>query len=395
MNKSRVCAVAVAAALLSVTAYAGQQSPAQRVPTGLALEIVFLKGQPPSLYPVAASQSKQSGGWSGRFGRVAGWKLADGRLPVRAVQVISRLEGGLVKIWVSVLLGRESIEREEPVISYEIGEEEKVVVSELTRFGVEPIEIKVVKVRSHNTFLPQIVNKTQSVTVTDVTPKPATLPAYQLSLQNLSDKSVAALEVEILVGGKKEIIMMPQGIEGRPLIPAGGHYVLMVSGGYQIRPADSANPPDFSRNHDCVINAAVFSDGSYEGDSEPASRFRASVRGRKIQIHRVVALLQEALNSKDDAIVTLQHLKAELSALKTDVDKSEVEPLLGEFPDLPANVKATLNSVMRSSLTSIKKTVSEELDGVEKALMAAPGTSALRSWLLASKERYEHWFSNL
>lgn len=304
------------AALLSVTANARRQSPAQQAPTGLALEIIFLKGQPPSLYPVAGLQAKQSGGWSARFGRVAGWTPPDGILPVRGVQVISRLEAGQVRVWVSVLSGRESIEREEPVTTYSIGEGEKVEVTELTRFGVEPIEIKVVKVRPYVTVLPRVVNKTQSVMVTDIAAKTSTLPSYKLSLQNLSDKSVAALAVEILVGGKKEIIMMPQGVEGRPLISSGEHYELTVSGGYQIRPAYGDNPPDFSRDHDCVIGAAVFSDGSYEGDPEPASRFRASVRGRRIQIQRVVALLQKALSSGDDALVILQLLRVELSALK-------------------------------------------------------------------------------
>ncbi len=69
--------------------------------------------------------------------------------------------------------------------------------------------------------------------------------------------------------------------------------------------------------------------------------------------------------------------------------------LLGEFPNLSANAKATLNSVMRASLTSIKKTVGEEFDVFEKAQVAAPSKYDLRSWLLASKEKYERLLSNL
>lgn len=138
----------------------------------------------------------------------------------------------------------------------------------------------------------------------------------------------------------------------------------------------------------------MFSDGSYEGDAEPASRFSAAVRGRKIQIHRVLALLQEALSSGDDAIVTLQHFRSALSALKTDVDGAEVEELLMEFPGLSANAKASLNFAIRASLSSIKKTVGEELDGFEKAQVAAPNKSQVRSWLLASKEKYERWLAN-
>ena len=138
--------------------------------------------------------------------------------------------------------------------------------------------------------------------------------------------------------------MLRQGEEGRALIPAGNHYKLTVTAAYQSRPAYGDHPPDFSRNHDCVITSAVFRDGSYEGDPVSASRFRATVRGHKIQIPGVVALLQEALSSTDDVGATVRRLRAGLSSLKTDVDESEVKALLGEFPALSANAKTALVS---------------------------------------------------
>jgi len=399
MNKSRACAIAVAAVtLLSTAVHARQQSYAQSAPTGLALEIIYLKGQPPSLYPVASPQAKQSGGWSSRFGRVAGWQLPDGTLPVRAVQVVSRLEGegGLAKIWVSVLLGQELIEREEPVTTYEIGENKKVVVTELTRFGVEPIEIKVVRVAPYITILPLVVGQAPSVLVTGITAKTSTLPSYQLSLQNLSSKNVVALEWYIVIGGKKQIVALPQGAEGRPLIPAGGHYELTVSGAYQIRPTYGGHPPDLTQGHDWVIGAVVFSDGSYEGEPESAAGLRAQFRGRKVQIPKVVALLQGALNSAEpDASATLRRLKDELSALKTDVDVSEMDALLGEFPALPPAAQARLVSAVRVALQGIKKAAIDEVDNFEKAKGTALDKSALRSWLLATKEKYEQWLSRL
>ena len=200
----------------------------------------------------------------------------------------------------------------------------------------------------------------------------------------------------MVLSGKKEIIMLRQGEEGRALIPAGNHYKLTVTAAYQSRPAYGDHPPDFSRNHDCVITSAVFRDGSYEGDPVSASRFRATVRGHKIQIPGVVALLQEALSSTDDVGATVRRLRAGLSSLKTDVDESEVKALLGEFPALSANAKTALNSAMRASLNGIKRTASEELDRFEKVQqVAAPDNSALRAWLLATRVKYEEWLSKL
>ncbi len=396
MNKSFACALVLATAvLLSVVAAAArQQSPAPLAATQLALEIVFLKGQPPSLYPVASQQAKPSGGYATRFGRIVGWQPPEGALPVRAVQVVSRLAENFVRVQISVLSGRESIEREEPVTTVEISEDKQVVINELTRFGVEPIEIKAVRVIPRRTVLPQIVNKTDSLIMTEIIVGTSTLPSYQLSLQNVSTKDIVAMEVNIVLSGKKEIIMMPKGEEGRALIPAGSQYKLVVSGAYQVRPAYGEHPPDFSREHDCVITSALFRDGSYEGDPVSAARFRATVRGQQLQLPRVVALLQEALSSTADVGTTVQRLRAGLSSLKTEADEPTVAALLGEFPDLSANAKTALISVLRAALNSIKKTASEEFDRFEKA-QAAPDKSDWQAWLLATKRKYEEWLSKL
>lgn len=373
-----------AAALLFITINAQPPSSAPLVATQLALEIVFLKGQPPSLYPVASQQAKQSGGYATRFGKVAGWQPPEGALPIRAVQVVSRMEGTIVKVQVSVLSGRESIEREEPVTTIELGENKPAVIAELSRFGVEPIEIKLVRVIPRRTILPQIVNKTESILMIGITAGTSTLPSYQLALQNVSAKDVVALEVNIVLSGKKETIMMPRGEEGRALIPAGGQYKLVVSGAYQVRPAYADHPPDFSRDHDCVIVSAIFRDGSYEGDAFSAARFRATIRGQQVQLRSVVALLQEALRSTEEVGIIVPRLKTGLSSLKIEVDESAVTTLLGEFPDLSANAKAALIPVMRAALSAVKRTASEELDRFEKA-QSTPDKTALRDWLLATK----------
>jgi hypothetical protein len=398
MHQPRICALVITIiALLQAAVYArqqGQARPAPTGPTGLALEIVFLKGQPASLFPVAAPQSKQSGGWSGRFGKVAGWKVTEGTLPVMAVQVQTRLEEGKVKVWVSVLHGQQAIEQEEAVTALELAEGDKVEVKDLTRFGVEPIEIKVVKAPRRAAVLPQVVNKTQTMMMTDMAPNDTTLPSYHIELQNYSNKDVAALRVEIQVGGKQEIIMAPQGTENRPLVPVGMRLNLPVNASYQVRPSYGDHPPDFTQNHDCVIRTVIFSDGSFEGDPEPAADFRAAVVGRKIQLRRVVAQLQEALDFAGGADVALRRLRSGFSDLNVNVEESEAQALLAEFPDLPDKSKAGLISRAKSSLGFIKKTVIEELITFEKE-QPAPDRATFQSWLQARKEKYAGWLSRL
>lgn len=383
------------AALLPVSDYAQQENSTPLMATRLALEITFVKGQPPSLYPVASQQAKPSGGWTLRFGRIADWKPPDGALPVRAVQVESRMDGNLVRVWVSVHLGKEEVEREEPVATLEMSEGKQVVITELTKFGVEPIEIKLVRFFPRTTVLPQIINQTNSVIVNALTAGTSTLPSYQLSLLNVSNKDVVALEVKVLVGGKIEIVILRQGEEGRSLIPAGKEYKLPVSGAYQVRPAYGDHPPDFTRDHDCVINYIGFRDGSFEGNAISASRYSAAVRGQKLQLAAVISLLQVAINSTDDAGVTLQRLKRELASLKNDVEEAQVKALFSVSPALSESVKSGLISEIRAGLTNVKRRASEELYKFEQSQNGMPDKPTVRSGLLTIKEKYEQWLARL
>jgi hypothetical protein len=395
VNRSRAFSLAIALTVFfSGNGIAHQQSPIRQAPTGLALEVTFLKGRSPVLFPVPGPKAKPSGGWSGSFGRFADWQSPDGALPAKAVQVRSRLEGGVVEVQVSVLFGREAHEREELVATYDAALENPLVINDLTRLGIEPIEIKLVKVAQTMAVLPEIINQTKSVFVVGITPVNSTLPSYQLALQNLSSKDVAALYVYVLAGGTRKITTMQQGPEGRPLIPSGGQYELKVPAGYQVQPSDGNHSFDLSQDHECVIGAAVFSDGSYEGDPEPASTFRAFVRGRQVQLRRVVALLQQALDSTDEAKAALQGLKAGLLALTTEEDASEIDGLLSEFSTLPRDAaKANLGMAMRTAMGNIKMTATNQLEAFEKAQGPELEKYVWRLWLFETEGKYQRWLS--
>jgi hypothetical protein len=395
MNKLFKCSAAIVIfVLLAFPANAQQETSAPLVATQLALEITFLKGQPPSLYPVASQQARQSGGYSTRFGKVNGWQLPQGALPVKAVQVVSRMEGDIVRVQVSVLSGRESIEREEPVTIVEFSEGKQVTINELTKFGVEPIEIKLVKVVPRRTVLPQIVNQTESVLVSGIQVGTSTLPSYQLSLQNTSTRDIVAMEVTVVLSGKISTVMVRHGEQGAALIYAGKQYPLTISAAYQVRPSYGEKPPDFSRDHDCVIKSVIFRDGTYEGDKISAARLRAMIKAQQIYLPRVIALLQEALNSTDDGITLKQRLAAGLAALKTEVDESEVKLVFDEFPGLTPNAKTVLSQIMRGGFNGVSRTLREELDRFEKS-QASHEKAAFRDWLLATKNKYEQWKSKL
>lgn len=88
---------------------------------------------------------------------------------------------------------------------------------------------------------------------------------------------------------------MPQGIEGEPLILAGGVSEVMAPGATRATATPGGYDPVEPPNQHIEITMVEFEDGSFEGDIESAASFRAFVKGRKIQLRRLVDVFQAIL----------------------------------------------------------------------------------------------------
>ena len=94
------------------------EQPIAPAPTGLALEITYFKTLPPAYSPVAGSCCKPGGAWYALFGRIPADASQPVSLPVRAVDVRSKVEGEFVRVLVSVFLGDRFHETKEEVATY-------------------------------------------------------------------------------------------------------------------------------------------------------------------------------------------------------------------------------------------------------------------------------------
>ena len=86
------------------------------------LEIFCHRDASSDFQSVPGPNSKFEGGWFGAFGRIPSWQPPAGSLPVRAVNVLSRIEGDAVRINVSVFVGKKAMDKEEPVATYLVRE---------------------------------------------------------------------------------------------------------------------------------------------------------------------------------------------------------------------------------------------------------------------------------
>jgi hypothetical protein len=381
------------AAPLALTQEQQQTRPA---PTGLALEIVFYQGRAPAYQTVPHPEAKPVGAWYALFGHVPSWQPAPDALPVKAVNILPHLEGERVRIVVSVHLGVKFFEREELVATYTVRENETIRVSELTKFGVVPFEIKLVRVNPTIPGPPPVVNKTESLAVTGIEINKSTLPSYKLTLQNLSGKNVAALGAQVLVNGRRRISSMRQGEDGECLIEAGRAYKLYLAAANNAQPTQGGYTPETPPNQEIVITTVVFSDGSYEGDAETAASFRAFQAGRKAQVARLVALLQKASDSTGLTTATaLENLKTQVAALSNEAEAAVVNNLRREFPTFGQTEKRDIKEAVEIALSGVKTDFLKEIQKFETSNEQSTDEKAFRAWLGEQKARYEKWLSNL
>jgi hypothetical protein len=357
---------------------------------GLALEVTYYQGRPPTYHQVIGSTSYAL------FRRVPSWTPPAGSFPVSGVGIVSRLEGDAVRIEVSVVLGVRSEEKVEPVSTHLIHENEKITISELTRFGVEPFEVKVVRFINSRTIQPMVTSQAGSIAVLGIDPKNSTLPSYKVSLRNLSGQNVMAIGVEALLNGQKRLISMPQGKEGLPLIAPGAVYELSTLGARDALLTSEGYRPNSPPIHAIVITVAMFEDNSYEGDAKTAALFRAFMIGRKIQVARLIPLMQAGADpTESDVSAAANRLKTQVSSLSDEAETSEVDRLLKEFPTLGADVKERLKKGIEATLHGVKADLLRDLQKFVNPGSQSLDAQAFQTWLRVNKEKYEKWLSRL
>ncbi|MEO8074136.1 MAG: hypothetical protein ABI686_12935 [Acidobacteriota bacterium] len=359
-------------------------------PTGLTLEVTFFKGREPAHLDIYENVVAPRGGWFALFKRLPNWQPATDSLPVRAINVVSRLENSVVKVKVSVFTGQRFHDREEFVANYEMKENDKIIVENLTKFGVEPIEISVVKVTPAVSILPAALNKTASLQIMNLEPNYSTLPSFKLKLLNTSNKSVLAFTFEIRINGRIELSGMPQGSDERPLIEAGNSYERTISNDFQDTKLSDGEIPQVKNNQTIIISSVVFEDGTFEGDQLDAARYLSFSLGRQLQIQRMMPLLRQTAENKPD----LLSFSEQISNLSVSVDENTFDEFLKNFPNLSKSEKMRLRTASEVASQGEKKRLLDNLEIVTKS-QKGKNAIAARDWLIEVVELYQNRLEKL
>jgi hypothetical protein len=288
--------------------------------------------------------------------------------------------------------GEKYMDTEETVAIFDLRENEKVTVDLLKNFGIEPFEIRAFKTAPLLANRPTVVNKLLSLEVVGIEQVAADMPEYRLTLHNLSMKNIEAVRVDLVAGQRQLSTGMPQGLEGRPLLLVGETAQVRIPMVVSSRKTAGAYVPVVSVQQQYVIESAVFTDGTSEGDTGSeifsGAGFQGVKFGRRVEMQRALPLFAAALESTDaisgDGV---SRFLSQLEELNVGVTDAELVELQQRFPTREAKV---LREWVEFGMHFTRKEMLDQLVHFQHA-----DRKDFRSWLLDNKERYSQWLARL
>ncbi len=387
-SKGRISTSLVLAVVLLLVRGAFAQQPEPSRALGRALEIRYSESARPMYWTIPASSS---GGsivlsdlpWD------PSWNRADNTLPqALAIRLRSGTEGNAVQVDVSVLLNvlttKDTLNTlkslpEEIVGSYFAHLNQSVILEGLVRYGIEPLEIKVVTNKPSTPNPPKIVNKTVSLRVEAVEED---LTSYRLSLHNVGPLAITAFATWVLDQNSRKISgrSVDSGPSG-PVIPREAVYRVQVEKGLVGGSASPerliATPPQPVQ---VVIQTAVLANGIYEGDEGETALILGLRLGRKLQGIRVMAILKNMLEKTVSAEQVFTDTIAQVRALPVRADRLTVEEGMAQYPALPASASRIFQEGVQRGLAAGQGRMTSHLREYERAKVQNPGQSFASFW---------------
>jgi hypothetical protein len=371
-------------------ASAGQVSAQETAsqPTRLALEVNYYPGRTPG-YQAVKRSAEGSWAWYSRFARIEAPNTP--RNATFAVHVQSYLEQDTVRVVISLLSGEKGPESKRQIAEYVIRETEKITVEELRQFGIHPFEIKLVRLAPNLGPVPRVVLKEiQSLLVVKALANDSTLPSFQISLRNQSDKDVMALAVNVTASTNREMTSLPRGVEGKPIIEAGKVHEMQITAPLRGRETIAGYEPFTIASQRIEITTVVFADGTFEGDPSGAASFKSIRASEKAELLRLIPLLENAMISTEDVTDSLKNLERNVRF-----------PSSGAAPGRDANNSPTMappepgrnQADVETFFPPIRADLVKEIRLLQSD--GPLGKNRYVRWLGATKKRFESWLARL
>jgi len=324
------------------------------------------------------------------FKRLANWRRPPNQdLDIGAIHMDYRRQGDAVRIDVKVIFGKVDLTICEPVDparvksagTYVLRLGESASLQGLAQFGIDPIKVKVVAYESHTLTPAEIGNKTKAIEVVQAVQAGED---WLVVLKNISSKNIVGLQVNYVAGSMQTRRLIAPGEVYKDMMHINESYLRPPTGKAQGEPL----PPKV------VVSSVLFEDSTFEGDLWPALTFMTEWRGTRIQILRIISLLQAAIeNPEPDSGRALETLRQQISALSNVADMQMIDDLAGRYGPFTTYQRNGLISALRNSLSDTQHTMLERMRSYETR--EAPKGTSLQSWLKTMKSQYEERIKKL
>jgi hypothetical protein len=272
-----------------------------------------------------------------------------------------RPEAGTVSLQVSLDLGPANTEPSQrlpdvPIGNYLVRPNDSILISQLSQYGLKPVEVRLVRAKPPESTLLPVINNTSSLIVEHVDEDRA---YYRIALRNVSPLAVEGV-VASVVGTSGVIDMFRQfSAFSSPLLASGESR--------EIRISNEDNP---SGAEQIQIDAVVFADGSSEGDQTNAAILEATYVARKQQEQRIASLVEKQLEDTDlDDNAKIKILHSQVAALTVEPEPSLINSVLARSMNLTDQQKQLILKNMRDGLELAKGIFLGQLKlyGIEKS----------------------------
>ncbi|HXU35793.1 MAG TPA: hypothetical protein VN937_05475 [Blastocatellia bacterium] len=188
----------------------------------------------------------------------------------------------------------------------------------LLGLGIGGVSLKSQKSTGIQSNTPRIQNRTRSFEVVQVSPSVGENGEVELSLRNRYSKNITACAVSVN-GSITEVDFAFSELEDQRGLSPESVYEQKYSFARRV------NKSAARQNLDISILAVVFDDKTGDGDPKFVTEILDTRLGSKIQLTRIIALLNDALNLPRVPYEAVDTLKARISSLPVDSANSTSE----------------------------------------------------------------------
>jgi len=310
----------------------------------------------------------RGGSWTPYFPHRPDAPAQDG-LPLSALDVSHVVDGDLVTVTVALRYGLPQL-RTVPVVTIQMKGDEPVTVSDLSRFGVDPIVLSI------DDFPPPVLVNPTSASISPLIDVNAELsrndlPVYKVTVRNRGTRAVMALSIEMSRSGVTVATSHWKTNRSEPLIAAGNEYVKAVDVG-------SGPTPGFDR---FAVTGVIWDDGSAEGNEALKRGEEGLALGYALQLRRVLTVLRESPStdgSPDSR--TFAQIRNAIAALPVATNQEE---------RLAANQKLLSSTAVVIGQQQVKQAVLDDLDGYLRTTKNAG--AGPQQWVAGARATYSAW----